>query len=300
LLPQPLQISQLGSSAKAIADDGDLIPIQQSNGITRHTTKTGLITPVTTKTSASNGDFFLGIDSDGKLYKISKSDLLAGLSSGGSGGSGGSGTGGDVDISSVVFLSHGDSLTDLRGKSITLSGGASIVTTNPKFTSGSSFSFNGSSGYATIQSATDLDFSTGKDFTIELFARFNTLNPYKVLIARVVNGSEDTFSVDVGTSNIRLTGWNNVYINVAHGMIIDTWYYIAIVKSGTTHKLYINSVEKGSYTRSTSFPNANNFTIGGDPIFGNNYILDGQATELRISNIARTIAGVPTAKFPDN
>lgn len=39
--------------------------------------------PTTIKTVAASGDFFIGIDANNDLYKISKSNLLAGLSSGG-------------------------------------------------------------------------------------------------------------------------------------------------------------------------------------------------------------------------
>jgi hypothetical protein len=38
--------------------------------------------PSVVKTTANNNDFFIGIDGNNELYKISKSNLLAGLSTG--------------------------------------------------------------------------------------------------------------------------------------------------------------------------------------------------------------------------
>ncbi len=49
----------------------------------------GFEVPTLIKTVADSGDYFIGVDTNGLLYKITKADLLAGLSSGGisSGGS---------------------------------------------------------------------------------------------------------------------------------------------------------------------------------------------------------------------
>ena len=66
----------------------------------------------TIKTVAANNDYFIGIDVDGLLYRISKADLLAGLTS--SSGSGGSGSGGSgsgssgSSGSSRTFANSGD------------------------------------------------------------------------------------------------------------------------------------------------------------------------------------------------
>lgn len=49
----------------------------------------GFSIPTTIKTVAANNDYFIGIDVDGLLYKITKADLLAGLSNNSSGNSGG-------------------------------------------------------------------------------------------------------------------------------------------------------------------------------------------------------------------
>ncbi|MEH2312350.1 MAG: hypothetical protein V7K35_13345 [Nostoc sp.] len=75
----------------------------------------GFAIPTVIKTVADSGDYFIGIDVDGLLYKITKADLLASLSSGGSTSSG-SGTSGTVFgyPSGMALLLEG-SLTDKSG-----------------------------------------------------------------------------------------------------------------------------------------------------------------------------------------
>ncbi|WP_375501649.1 hypothetical protein [uncultured Nostoc sp.] len=45
-------------------------------------TQSSLILPSTVKTTAKDSDFFIGIDENNQFYKISKSDLFAGMTSG--------------------------------------------------------------------------------------------------------------------------------------------------------------------------------------------------------------------------
>lgn len=60
--------------------------------------------PTAIKTTAESGDYFIGIDSTGTLYKISKADLLAGLSSSGGGNNPSTGTTDKI----LTYSSDGD------------------------------------------------------------------------------------------------------------------------------------------------------------------------------------------------
>lgn len=74
-----------------------------------YNTYSGLTVPTIVKTVAASGDYFIGIDSTNTPYKISKADLLAGLSSGGSGGSSGGGQhrrGMELLCSSLCLMQH--------------------------------------------------------------------------------------------------------------------------------------------------------------------------------------------------
>lgn len=119
----------------------------------------GFTIPTIIKTVAESGDYFIGIDSTGTPYKITKSDLLAGLTSASSGGGGGS-----TGTSNVVLLSHfngtndSTTFTDEKGHTYTAFGTPKISTAQFKF-NGSSLLLNGSS-YLSSANSVDWNFSS--------------------------------------------------------------------------------------------------------------------------------------------
>jgi hypothetical protein len=263
----------------------------------------GFTVPNTIKAIAQSGDFFIGIDLTGTPYKITKSDLLAGLSSGSSAGSSGTenGSSGTSDsyFSDVVFLSHFNSLIDIKGKTITAVGDAMISTVTPKFIGGGSAVFDGTGDSFQLPTSGDFDFSDGSDFTIELFFNLSAFpSSVGALLSRFVSSSDDSFNLDISTTNIRITGWYTVYINAVHGISLNTWNYVAVTRQGNNLKLFINGTLVGSYTGATNFPNTNNFLIGGASVAGRNII--GKVAEMRITRRARVINSVPPTQFPDN
>jgi hypothetical protein len=78
---------------------------------------------------------------------------------------------------------------------------------------------------------------------------------------------------------------------------ISTWYYVALVRNGSTFTPYINSVAGTATTNAAAlFASTSPITIGASGIattFFNGYIQDFRITR----GIARTIT-TPTASFP--
>ena len=70
----------------------------------------------------------------------------------------------------------------------------------------------------------------------------------------------------------------------------DSWYHIAMVRNGTTVKVYVNGVEDYSFTISTTaLADADGVRIGRNE--GSGVLdLDGYMDEIRISNTARYTA----------
>jgi hypothetical protein len=80
---------------------------------------------------------------------------------------------------------------------------------------------------------------------------------------------------------------------------INTWYHIAIVRSGTTIKCYINGVEDSGFTSTTNTLNVTSdgpFHIGNTKDFASftNEWLSGFFDEVRVSNTARYTANFTT------
>jgi hypothetical protein len=163
--------------------------------------------------------------------------------------------------------------------------------------------FNGTNSCVRIAKTADLDFSG--DFDIEMF--FNTTTyaadgggynrefyshgDYLDANGLVLYISQTNGAIYVGGNNSNLiTGTTNI----ADGL----WHHVRLQRSGTNLRLYLDNIQQGSTaTNSTNFnSSADNFigafwrtgTIGG--------YFSGWIKELRISNVARTVA-VPTAEY---
>ncbi|MGZ6418567.1 MAG: LamG-like jellyroll fold domain-containing protein, partial [Pseudobdellovibrio sp.] len=70
----------------------------------------------------------------------------------------------------------------------------------------------------------------------------------------------------------------------------NSWYYVAVTRSETSVKAYLNGVQEGSTgTSSANISNANNLYIGRGPSGEAGITNGGQIDELRISNTARSV-----------
>lgn len=187
------------------------------------------------------------------------------------------------------------------GHIVTLNGGANTSTAQKKFGL-TSILLDGSDDYLSIPDHDDFDFSG--DFTIELFV-FPTASDvnddyiancdYRNLgsagwgIIQTTEGSGTTHFVAMYSG-----GWG-VDLTADGKINAGAWNHIAVVRSGTTIKLYINGVEEDSDTYAGAISSSNALQIGKDVSSASQYY-DGYVSEVRISNIARTIT-VPTSAY---
>jgi hypothetical protein len=78
---------------------------------------------------------------------------------------------------------------------------------------------------------------------------------------------------------------------------VNTWTYIAFVRSGNTGTFYINGTSAGSGSLSGISIQNTIFTVGGtNPAWTTGYFT-GYISNFRISDAARTISSTPTAPF---
>ena len=133
------------------------------------------------------------------------------------------------------------------------------------------------------------------DYTLECWARFDNVSSG----THGLIGSEDTspyHSLQQGSGTI---SWQTPYLTQS-GISTGTWYHIAVTRSGSTVRLFVNGSLSGSGTNSDEiFPGPTdnyNVFIGRDAFSG---YLDGYLSEVRISSSARYTSAftAPTAPF---
>lgn len=186
--------------------------------------------------------------------------------------------------------------------------GAQISTAQSKF-GGSSALFDGSNDYIEGPTKAGYQFGTG-DFTVEFWMRFITLP--------TVAGA----AVMIGTYASSTTGWLVQRSESSGGLLrfgvkgdtiglsaawttaaINTWYHVAITRSGTSLRAFINGTQIGSTaTNSTDMNDATAMTLGCVNISGSRVqYFNGYLEDIRVTKgLARYTSNftAPTAAFP--
>jgi hypothetical protein len=202
------------------------------------------------------------------------------------------------DYEYATLLIHADGnnaqtcIRDENGHAITAVGNAQISTAQSKF-GGSALLLDGSGDYLNCGDSADYEFGSG-DFTMEMWVR---LTGYSigfggfyagVLVGKDASGARAFHWKITGTSS----SWTNLVfstagteVSVAWTPSLNTWYHVAICKSGTNLRFFVDGVQVGStQTHSTTIADVSTaLTIGGMLFSGFEYQIPAYIDEVRIS-----------------
>jgi hypothetical protein len=155
-----------------------------------------------------------------------------------------------TNTSLLLNFTNGSILDSTAKNNLETVGDAQVSTSVKKFGTGS-LKFDGTGDYLSVPSTPNLAFGTG-DFTIELWAYLN---------------SQDTFIIyDPRTTEPQIVpviytylGQIKLYVNGADriaGSTLSaaTWYHIAVSRSGSSTKLFVNGTQSGS-----TYSDSNNY-----------------------------------------
>lgn len=207
----------------------------------------------------------------------------------------------DPYIANVSLLLHCDgtngstTFTDNSSnpKTVSVVGNAQVSTTQSKF-GGASIRFDGSASELATSTSTDLAFGTG-DFTVECFIRINVAKPYGFMY--FTTGTAPNFLLAFGNNGQTLRAFVSgsvIDLNGPTSLGLNTWHHVAVTRSGTTVRVFLNGVLEVSGTCASDFTNTTAI-IGEtlDPI-------DAYIDELRVTKgIARYTTNFtpPTTAF---
>lgn len=169
---------------------------------------------------------------------------------------------------------------------LTPNGGASVRKFNPfppttDLTNSGSTYFDGTGDYLSIPTNTAFDFGTG-DFTVEAWVYPNSLATDWFIISASGSGG---FFFGFSSSSTIGYGWGRAAVawdyRVASTATVGAWQHVAVTRSGTSMRLFVNGVQAGTtQTISTAYNLGTTSTNIGSQ--GANYYLTGNIADLRV------------------
>lgn len=203
----------------------------------------------------------------------------------------------------TVLLIHADGadattvFSDVSGKTVTTNGNAQVDTAQSKF-GGASAIFDNSDDYLSVAANAAWN-TTGTDYTIDAWVRFNSVGTNDTVVAGGSSGHWFVYTYSDGRIGVGKQGTNEI-MAAAGTVTTGTWYHLAIVRVNSTGRtdIYINGTSVANATTDwTTDGSANALTIGSR---GTTDYFDGWIDELRISKgIARWTANFtpPTTEY---
>ena len=207
----------------------------------------------------------------------------------------------------LLNMANGQAIDNKAANNLNLFGTAKTSTAQKKFGT-ASLLLDGNSDYATFLENTANDIDGSGNWTVEFFWRFvNKASPtYQEIITK---GNGFQIYTASGSLALALSSNNSSYdiANVSGGTTLDNdvFYHLALVKNGTSYKLYLN----GTSETNLAVTSSSNLDTGGFPWFlgtlrtaETTYPSNGYMDEVRITKgLARYTANftAPSEPFPD-
>ena len=230
-----------------------------------------------------------------------------------------SAAGGDPDYNSVEVLLHFDgtngstTFTDdsKNSWSVTANGAAQLSTTQSKF-GGASLYTGTNTNFNCASIADDDALTLDGDFTIEAWV-YNQSTPASLstVVSKWEAGGQE-YNLFIQSDNSVSFGWapfdlnsaaNPLLQSAASSIALNTWYHLAITRSGNDFRLFIDGTQADTATESGAVSNLGRPLNIGAYDASNAYTLDGYIDDLRITKgVARYTSNftAPTAAFPNS
>jgi hypothetical protein len=175
---------------------------------------------------------------------------------------------------------------------ISTSGSPSVQRFNPFGTStaystsviGGSGYFDGTSDSLTYTGGSSLNFGTG-DFTIELWAYLTNTGTYSPFLRPDDSGLFPEFGYNFSTGQLQFDARSGGIVAVTTTMPTNQWAHIAVSRSGTSLRLFINGTQVGSTTtNSTNFGSTTGTIRIGGSSFSGSHNVNGYISNFRVLN----------------
>lgn len=174
----------------------------------------------------------------------------AGANSGGGGGP-------DEYTKALLYFQGADGSTtfnDETGRIWTPNGAAVISDDQAKYGSTSGFfgSTNDGSNYIEAADAVELRPGTG-DYTVEYWwYAIDNPGEWDTVFQKGIWNSSGGLTIICSSGNIKVCADGSDSGNIGHGLSFNAWNHVALARQGTTAKVFVGGVQKGSFTQSAN------------------------------------------------
>lgn len=163
----------------------------------------------------------------------------------------------------------------------------SDLTIGPGFQNNFTAALDGTNQYLTVPSSTAFDFGTG-EFSITFWMRITSRDQYGGLVYSS-NSNRLKFQNANHIINLMMSGSDKTVITYnpegTNTSLLGSWHHIAVIRSGTTLRGYVDNVQYGSVTATQSFSlNSQKWGVNAGHYIG------GQLDEISIFDRALTSA----------
>ncbi len=161
-----------------------------------------------------------------------------------------SGTSAGIDAYTVLML-HMDGTngsttftdSEITPKTVTPVANAQISTAQSKF-GGASGLFDGTGDSLDLADSTDWQFGTG-DFTIDLWSQFVAISASQTCIAFQGSSGSNLWEFGYSTTTLYFKGAGTT-VSVAWSPTTSVWYHLAVIRTGTTLRFFVNGTQQGA------------------------------------------------------
>jgi hypothetical protein len=151
--------------------------------------------------------------------------------------------------------------------------------------------FDGTGDYLLAPTNPNFSFGTG-NFTVEVWVNFSALAANRPIADCWVSGGAGAWQLYYTNTTGKIVWYVNASTIVSSTTtpLVNTWYHVAVARSGSTVKIFINGVEEGSATHTTNLTHTRPLAVGIQHSTLTNP-LNGYISDLRITKgVARYTA----------
>jgi hypothetical protein len=204
----------------------------------------------------------------------------------------------DSNFKTVLHMAGADGSTTFSDscaspKSYTANGNSQISSAASKI--GSNALFDGTLDWLSTPYHTDFNFGSD-DFLIEGWIRQVWDGGYNPLCGKRGGYSPDGWLININPTTHHAsfggkidTTWNEYWMEGTTALAENTWYYLAVLRIGSTWRLIVNDTVEATLTKSGTLYNYNgNFVIAADNSQGSEGCLNGRVDEFRVTKGTRS------------